>query len=56
LSSKNFALSAVIIASIITLVTFLGQLFMTFQEINPIAVFAAIIVALIGVVWFKKNN
>ena len=56
MSSKNIAISAVIIVSIITFVTLLGEAYMTFQVLNPIAIIAAITVALIRIAWFKKTN
>ncbi len=55
MSSKHIAISAVIIVSIITFIALLGETYMTLQAINPIAVAAAITVALIGIAWFKKT-
>jgi hypothetical protein len=56
LSGKNFTISAVIIVSIITFLTLLGETYVTLQAINPIAVAAAITVAIIGIAWFRKTN
>jgi hypothetical protein len=55
-SSKNIAISAVIILSIIIFITLLGETYMTLQAINPIAIIAAITVAVIGIAWFKKTT
>ena len=55
MSNKNIAISAVILFSIATFVTLLAEAYMTLQGINPVAVIAAITVALIGIVWFKKT-
>ena len=54
MSNKNIVISAVIIVSIITFITLLGETFMTLQGFNPVAVAAAMTVAVIGIVWFKK--
>jgi len=55
LSNKNIAISAVILVSIITLVSLLAETYMTLQGINPVAVIAATTVAAIGIMWFKKT-
>jgi len=55
-SSKNIAISAVIVVSIITFTAILGETYMTLQAINPIAIIAAIMVAIIGIAWFKKAS
>jgi hypothetical protein len=55
LSNKNIAISAVILVSIITLVSLLAETYLALQGINPVAVIAATTVAAIGIVWFKKT-
>jgi hypothetical protein len=55
-SSKNIAISAVILFSIITFITLLGETYMALQSINPVAIIAAITVAFIGIIWFKKTT
>ena len=54
MSTKKIAISAVIVVSIITFVTLLAETYMTLQGFNPAAAIAAITVAVIGVMWFKK--
>ncbi len=56
MSTKKIAISAVILVSIITFVTLLAETYMRLQVINPVAVIAAITVAIIGIAWFKKTN
>lgn len=56
LSSKNIAIGAVIIVSIITFITLLGEMYVTLQAVNPIAVIAAITVAIIGIAWLRKTT
>jgi hypothetical protein len=56
LNSKNVAINAVIIGSIITFITLLGNTYVTIQGVNPIAVIASITVALVGIAWFKKTK
>lgn len=56
LSSKNIVINAVIIVSIITFITLLGEAYLTIQSVNPIAVIAAVTVAVAGVAWFKKTK
>ncbi len=55
MSSKHIAISAVIIVSIVTFLALLEETYVVLQAINPIAVAAAITVALIGIAWFKKT-
>jgi uncharacterized membrane protein len=54
-SSKNIAISAAVIVSIITFITLFGETYMTLQAINPIAIIAAVTVAVIGIAWFRKT-
>jgi len=54
-SNKNVVISAVIIVSIIAFITLLEETFMTLQAINPIAIIAALTVAVIGIAWFRKT-
>jgi hypothetical protein len=54
LSNKNLAIGTAIVLVLIVSVSFLGEGFLAVESINPIAAFAAITVALIGVVWLKK--
>jgi hypothetical protein len=56
LNCKYITISAVIIVSIITFITLVGETYITLQGINPIALLAAIAVAAIGITWFKKAN
>jgi hypothetical protein len=56
LSSKNIAVSAAITAAIITFVILLEIAYITFQNINPVAIIAALIVVAIGIAWFKKTT
>jgi hypothetical protein len=56
LSIKNITISAVIIVSIVTFITLLWETYTTLQGINPIAVAAAVTVAVIGIAWFKKTS
>jgi hypothetical protein len=55
LSNKSIAISAVIVVSIITFVSLLVEACLAFQGINPVAVIAAIAVAVLGIAWFKKT-
>ena len=55
MSNKNVVISAVIIVSIIAFITLLEETFMTLQAINPIAIIAALTVAVIGIAWFRKT-
>jgi uncharacterized membrane protein len=54
LSTKNIAISAVIVVSIITVVTLLVETRLTFQSINPVAMIAALTVTGLGLRWFRK--
>jgi hypothetical protein len=56
LNSKYITIGAVIIVSIITFITLLGDTYIILQGINPIALLGAIAVAVIGITWFKKAN
>ena len=54
--NKNLAIGTAIVLVLIVSVGFLGEGFLAVERINPIAAIAAITVALIGVVWLKKNG
>ena len=56
MSHRNLALGTVII--VITLVAFTllaAETYAALQTINPLAVFAAVVVVVIGLAWFKKS-
>ncbi len=55
MSSKNIAVSAVIITSIITFSALLEEAYIMFHSINPVAIIAALTVVVIGLAWFKKT-
>jgi hypothetical protein len=52
---KNLSFGTAIVLVLIASIGFLGKGFFAVESINPIAAIAAIIVALIGVVWLKKT-
>ena len=54
--SKNLAVSAIIIGSIITFSALLEEAYITFHNINPVAIIAALTVIVIGLAWFKKTT
>jgi hypothetical protein len=57
MSQKHLAVgTAVILVSIVTLMAFLFSAYPELQAINPIAALTAIIVAIIGIAWFKKTS
>ncbi len=57
MSNKNIAIGTVVIlVSLITCLSFFTATFATLQGINPTAVIAAITVAVIGILWFKKTT
>jgi hypothetical protein len=56
LSTKNIAIGAVILVSIISFISLLGETYIALQSINPIAIIAAVTVAFIGIIWFKKTT
>ena len=56
MSNKTIAVGTVIIViSFITIAVLFVETYATLQTFNPVAVLAAITVALIGLVWFKKT-
>jgi hypothetical protein len=57
LSRRNIAIkgTAVLFSLVSSLVIFKAT-YTTLQSINPAAAVAAVTVALIGIVWFKKTN
>jgi hypothetical protein len=55
LSNKNIAVGATILVSMIAFITLLTETYMTFRGFDPVAIAAAIIVAVIGLVWFRKT-
>jgi len=57
LSSKIIALGTVIIViSLVTLAALSAEIYATLQSINPIAALAAVIVAVAGLIWFRKTR
>jgi heme/copper-type cytochrome/quinol oxidase subunit 2 len=57
LSNKTIAVGTVIIAiSLITLAALSAEVYATLQSINPVAAAAAVAVAVIGLIWFKKTS
>ena len=44
------------LAAILVLVVLMGFFFSTVEAINPFAALSAAVVALVGIVWFKKTN
>lgn len=56
MSSKSIAVSAVIIVTIVTFMTLLEEAYLTFHNINPVAIIAALTVVVIGLAWFKKTT
>jgi hypothetical protein len=57
LSNKTIAVSTVIIIiSLITLAVLSAEIYATLQSINLIAATAAVAVAVIGLIWFKKTS
>jgi hypothetical protein len=57
MSHKNFAIGiAIILFSILSLIVFLTTSYAPLQAVNPIAALTAITVAIIGLVWFKKQD
>jgi len=55
-SRKAIAVSTVIIViSLLTLVMLSTETYMNLQTINPAAAIAAVVVVVIGLVWFKKT-
>ncbi|MDD3792026.1 MAG: hypothetical protein PHY74_02715 [Candidatus Bathyarchaeota archaeon] len=56
MSNKNLTISRIIILiSLVTVITFLATCFLSMQSINPVAALSATIVAVIGMIWFKKS-
>ena len=56
MSNKNIAIGTVVIlVSLITCLAFFTATYATLQGINPTAAIAAITVAVIGIIWFKKT-
>jgi L-arabinose isomerase len=53
--NRNIAVGTAILLSLITLAAFFALVFSTLQAINPAAAMAAIVVALVGILWFKKT-
>jgi len=56
LSNKTIAISTIIIVSFITLAALSAEIYATLQTINPVAAIAAVTVALIGIIWFRKTK
>jgi hypothetical protein len=56
LSKEKLAIALVVIcAAVIAIATLYALITIVFAEINPVAVVAAIIVAVAGFVWFRKE-
>ena len=56
MSNKTIAISTIIIVSFITLAALSAEIYATLQTINPVAAIAAVTVALIGIIWFRKTK
>jgi len=55
-SHKTIAVSTIIVVSLVTLTAIYAESYAALQSINPVAVFAAAAVVVIGLVWFKKAS
>ena len=55
MSNKKLAISTAIVLVLIVSAGFLVEVYLALERINPAATIAAITVALIGVVWMKKQ-
>jgi len=44
------------LVAILVLVVFMGFFFSTVEAINPFAALSATVVAIVGIVWFKKTS
>ncbi len=55
-SNKALAVNTAIIILLIALAAILTETYTAVQVVNPVAALAAVTVALIGVVWFKKTS
>jgi len=55
-SNKALAVNTAIIILLITLAAILTETYTSVQVVNPVAALAAVTVALVGVVWFKKTS
>jgi hypothetical protein len=56
MSSKSLAVgTAVILLVLVSCIAFYSVTTATLQYINPVAIGAAVIVAVIGIAWFKKS-
>jgi hypothetical protein len=56
LSNKNLAVGTLIVLVSFVAVALLAEIYLTLQAVNPIAVLAAVTVALIGIAWLKKTT
>ncbi len=57
MTKRTLAIGAVLILfSLVSTVTVFTAAYSTFQSINPAAALAAVTVAVIGFVWFKKTS
>ncbi|MGA3290984.1 MAG: hypothetical protein ABSD42_12175 [Candidatus Bathyarchaeia archaeon] len=55
MSNKNVASTVIVVVSLIALIALFTENYVTLQDINPAAAIAAVTVALIGIMWFKKT-
>jgi hypothetical protein len=57
LSSRKLAIALVVIcAALMAITLFYALVAVVFAEVNPVAVVAAISVAVAGIAWFRKEN
>jgi hypothetical protein len=57
MSYKNLAMGTLLVLTFfLCVVAFATTSYVTLQSINPLAALTALIVAIIGFVWFKKSN
>jgi len=57
LSSRKLAIALVVIcAALMAITLFYALVTVVFAEVNPVAVVAAISVAVAGIAWFRKEN
>ena len=56
MSNKTIISAVIIIFSLIAFVVLFAEAYATLQSVNPIAAVAAAVVAVIGIIWFKKTS
>ena len=55
MSARKLAVGAAIAVSVVAFIALRAQTFVMFQGVNPLAAIAAVIVAVVGIVWLKKT-